>query len=109
MISASILAGGKLAYFGAGTSGRLGVLDASECPPTFGVDNSLIQGFIAGGDKALRYSIENAEDSAENAIEDLKKFNATSKDVIVAISASGNPKYVLTVLQQAKSIGLHRV
>ena len=105
LISASILAGGKLAYFGAGTSGRLGVLDASECPPTFGVDNSLIQGFIAGGDKALRYSIENAEDSAENAIEDLKKFNATSKDVIVAISASGNPKYVLTVLQQAKSIG----
>ncbi|MBQ8869951.1 MAG: N-acetylmuramic acid 6-phosphate etherase [Alphaproteobacteria bacterium] len=105
LISTSFLAGGRLAYFGAGTSGRLGVLDASECPPTFGVDSSMVQGFIAGGDKALKYSVENAEDGIENAVEDFKKFNPSKKDVVVGISASGNPEYVLAVLQQAKNIG----
>lgn len=109
LISSKMLLGGRLAYFGAGTSGRLGVLDASECPPTFGVDKSLVQGFIAGGDKALRISVENAEDNSDYAIADLKKFNPTTKDVVVVVSASGNPQYILTILQQAKKIGVETI
>ncbi|MBQ2811535.1 MAG: N-acetylmuramic acid 6-phosphate etherase [Alphaproteobacteria bacterium] len=105
LIAKSFLSGGRLAYFGAGTSGRLGVLDASECPPTFGVDSSMVQAFVAGGDRALRSAIENAEDNVLLAMEDLKKFNPSTKDVVVGISASGNPKYILAVLQQAKNIG----
>ena len=98
LIAKSFLSGGRLAYFGAGTSGRLGVLDASECPPTFGVDSSMVQAFVAGGDRALRSAIENAEDNVLLAMEDLKKFNPSTKDVVVGISASGNPKYILAVL-----------
>ena len=95
--------GGRLLYFGAGTSGRLGVLDASECPPTFGVDEKMVQGFIAGGDRALRTAIEGAEDSEENAVTDLVKSGATTNDVVVAISASGNANYVTSLLKNAKS------
>ncbi len=105
LIAKSFLEGGRLAYFGAGTSGRLGVLDASECWPTFGVPHGMVEGFIAGGDKALRFSIENSEDSAELALADLKKFNPQKEDVVVGISASGNPRYVLKVLEEAQKKG----
>lgn len=105
IIAQSFLNGGRLAYFGAGTSGRLGVLDASECWPTFGVEHGMVVGYIAGGDKALRFSIENSEDSAEFGLADLANFKPTPKDVIVGISANGGPKYVLAVLEEAKKIG----
>ncbi len=105
LISDCFIKGGRLAYFGAGTSGRLGVLDASECWPTFGVDHNMVCGFIAGGDKALRYSIENAEDSCENGLNDLKKFNPTCHDIIVGISAGGNALYVLSLLKEAQNLG----
>ncbi len=105
LIAQAFLQGGRLAYFGAGTSGRLGVLDASECWPTFGVEHGMVNGFIAGGDRALRFSIENSEDSAELALEDLKKFNPNPKDVVVGISANGGPRYVLTVLEEAQKRG----
>lgn len=97
--------GGRLAYFGAGTSGRLGVLDASECRPTFGVDESMVCGYIAGGDRALRHPVENAEDSAELGLNDLRHFNPSPDDVIVGISANGGPRYVLAVLEQAQKLG----
>lgn len=100
IISDSFLKGGKLFYFGAGTSGRLGVLDASECPPTFGVDSSMVQGIIAGGDTALRYAIEGAEDNFELGYEDANRL--TKNDVCVLISASGNPQYLLGVSSKAK-------
>ena len=103
LIAEKFLNGGRLLYFGAGTSGRLGVLDASECPPTFGVDSSMVQGFIAGGDSALRNAIEGAEDSDENAINDFVRSEATNKDVIVAISASGNANYIIALLKNAKA------
>ncbi len=97
--------GGRLAYFGAGTSGRIGVLDASECWPTFGVEHGMVNGYIAGGDKALRFSVENAEDSEEAGIEDLRDFNPKVNDVIVGISANGGAKYVLAVLREAQKSG----
>ena len=103
IIAKQFLVGGKLYYFGAGTSGRLGVLDASECPPTFGADPSMVQGFIAGGDSALRISVEGAEDNFELGEKDAEIL--TKDDVCVAISASGNPKYLLGVLAQAEKIG----
>ncbi len=102
LIASSFLKGGRLAYFGAGTSGRLGVLDASECWPTFGVEHGMVCGFIAGGDRALRFSIENSEDSQELGLKDLESFNPTPNDVVVGISASGNPEYVLSVLRKAQ-------
>ena len=102
IIAESFLKGGRLAYFGAGTSGRIGVLDASEMGPTFGVPSSMVQGFIAGGNKAIRRAIENAEDKKEFALQDIAKFKPTANDVIVAISACGNPQYCITVLQEAK-------
>jgi len=97
--------GGRLIYLGAGTSGRLGVLDASECPPTFGVDDSMVIGLIAGGDKALRYPIEGAEDSNELGREALKSVVVTSKDVVVGIAASGRTPYVVGGLDYALQIG----
>ena len=103
IIAKQFLVGGKLFYFGAGTSGRLGVLDASECPPTFGASPDMVQGYIAGGDTALRYSVEGAEDNFDLGLEDAKKL--TKDDVCVAISASGNPKYLLGVLAGAEKIG----
>jgi N-acetylmuramic acid 6-phosphate etherase len=103
IIAKQFLVGGKLYYFGAGTSGRLGVLNASECPPTFGASPDMVQGFIAGGDEALRLSVEGAEDNFDLGAEDAQIL--TEKDVCVAISASGNPKYLLGVLSEAEKIG----
>jgi len=91
--------GGRLFYLGAGTSGRLGVLDASECPPTFGVDYNTVIGLIAGGDKAIRKAVENAEDDNEQGWLDLQKFNISSNDVVVGIAASGTTPYVLGALK----------
>ena len=96
---------GRLIYIGSGTSGRLGVLDASECPPTFGVSKNLVIGIIAGGDKALKESIEGAEDSSDDSIGELKKINFNSKDIILGISASGTTPFVLSALRYAKTIG----
>lgn len=103
LIAKQFLKGGRLFYFGAGTSGRLGILDASECPPTFSVPFDMVQGRIAGGKEAFLYSIEGAEDNFDLGVEDAKVL--TDKDVCVAISASGNPKYLLGVLHQADEIG----
>lgn len=103
IIAKQFLVGGKLYYFGAGTSGRLGVLDASECPPTFGVSPDLVTGIIAGGDKALRLAVEGAEDNFDLGVEDAQVL--TKDDVCVVISASGNPKYLLGVLSYAEKIG----
>lgn len=104
-IVARLRKGGRMAYFGAGTSGRIGILDASEMPPTFGVDADLIKGYIAGGEVAIRKAIENAEDKAEFAEADFNDFNAGENDVVVAVSASGNPEYTLRVLQLGKKVG----
>ncbi len=105
LIANSFRNGGRLAYFGSGTSGRLGVLDASECYPTFGVEEDMVQGFIAGGKKALSHSIENAEDKEELALTDLKTFAPSSKDIIVGISANGNAAYVKAALEKAQKLG----
>lgn len=96
--------GGRLLYFGAGTSGRLGVLDASECPPTFGTDPSLVRGIIAGGAAALVEAIEGAEDSEEMGREDVVRAGVTAKDVVVGIAASGRTPYVRGVLDMARSV-----
>lgn len=103
LIAKQFLAGGKLFYFGAGTSGRLGILDASECSPTFSVEPDLVQGIIAGGETAFKTAIEGAEDDYDAGIEDAKIL--TKNDVAVVISASGNPKYLLGVLAQAEKTG----
>lgn len=87
--------GGRLFYIGAGTSGRLGILDASECPPTFGVSHELVIGLIAGGDKAIRKAVEFAEDSKIQGWEDLKSYNINSKDIVIGIAASGTTPYVV--------------
>ena len=105
IITDSFLKGGRLAYFGAGTSGRLGVLDASECWPTFSASEKMVMGYIAGGDYALRHSVEGAEDDKKEALKHIKKFAPSPKDVVVGISASGNPQYVLTILKEAKIRG----
>jgi N-acetylmuramic acid 6-phosphate etherase len=104
IIAKAFLKGGRLFYFGAGTSGRLGILDASECPPTFSVDPSMVQGIIAGGEKALLTAVEGAEDNFAQGKEDANVL--TQKDVCVVISASGNPKYLLGVLERADEIGV---
>ena len=97
--------GGRIFYVGAGTSGRLGVLDASECPPTFGVDEDLFTGIIAGGDYALRHAIENAEDDALLGKEDLIAHHVTDKDIVIGIAASGRTPYVIGALQYVDQIG----
>ena len=97
--------GGRLIYMGAGTSGRLGVLDASECPPTFGVSNQLVQGIIAGGDGALRNAVEGAEDDRELGKKDLIAKNLTDKDIVVGISASGYAPYCCGALEYANEVG----
>lgn len=102
VIYAKMSEGGRLFYIGAGTSGRLGVLDASECPPTYGVSDDWVIGLIAGGDSALRKAVENAEDDANLAWADLSKYNITDKDVLVGIAASGTTPYVIGGLQKAK-------
>lgn len=103
IIAKSFLKGGRLFYFGAGTSGRLGILDASECPPTFSVAPSMVQGIIAGGPKAILHAAEGAEDNFDEGKKDANIL--TDKDVCVVISASGNPKYLLGVLEKADEIG----
>ena len=97
--------GGRLFYVGAGTSGRLGVLDASECPPTFNVPPTLVQGFIAGGDYALRHSVEGAEDSRELGVTDLRAHGFTTRDVLAGIAASGRTPYVLGAMDYARELG----
>jgi N-acetylmuramic acid 6-phosphate etherase len=97
--------GGRLFYVGAGTSGRLGVLDASECPPTFGVAPELVQGIIAGGETALTSSIEGAEDSPETGARDLEARGVTANDVVVGIAASGRTPYVIGALDAARQVG----
>lgn len=92
--------GGRLFYIGAGTSGRLGVLDASECPPTFGVPHELVVGLIAGGDIAIRKAVEFAEDSKTQGWLDLQKHNISSKDIVIGIAASGTTPYVIAALQK---------
>ena len=104
-IVAAFQQGGRLVYIGAGTSGRLGVLDASECPPTFGVSPEMVKGIIAGGERALRHPIEGAEDSKEQAVVDLQAMQFSSKDVLVGIAASGRTPYVIGALEYAKSLG----
>jgi N-acetylmuramic acid 6-phosphate etherase len=97
--------GGRLFYIGAGTSGRLGVLDASECPPTFSVDAGLVQGLIAGGDRALRLSSEHSEDSPEEGARDLAAAGFGQLDTLVGIAASGRTPYVLGAVGYARGIG----
>lgn len=98
--------GGRLFYIGAGTSGRLGVVDASECPPTFGVPFDWVVGIIAGGDSAIRKAVEFAEDDAEKAWKDLQEYNINPKDVLVGIAASGSTPYVIGSLQKANQEGV---
>ncbi|EMT39184.1 N-acetylmuramic acid 6-phosphate etherase [Thermoanaerobacter thermohydrosulfuricus] len=109
IIAEKLKQGGRLIYIGAGTSGRLGILDASECPPTFGVDPEMVQGIIAGGDVAIRRSVEDAEDKEDLGKEDLKKKNLSGKDVVVGIAASGRTPYVLGALRYAKEVGAHTI
>ncbi|WP_368889473.1 N-acetylmuramic acid 6-phosphate etherase [Morganella morganii] len=97
--------GGRLIYMGAGTSGRLGILDASECPPTFGTPAEQVVGLIAGGHKAILKAVENAEDNRELAVSDLKALNFSKKDVLVGIAASGRTPYVLGGMEYALSLG----
>ena len=104
-IVAAFQQGGRLVYIGAGTSGRLGVLDASECPPTFGVSPEMVKGIIAGGERALRHPIEGAEDSKAQAVADLQTIQFSSKDVLVGIAASGRTPYVIGALEYAESLG----
>ncbi len=101
MVVGSFESNGHLFYVGCGSSGRLGVLDASECPPTFSVDNTLVQGIIAGGNKALHTAVEGAEDIFENGINDLREKNIKENDTVIGISASGGASYVLGALKYA--------
>src|SRR5690606_16145445 len=98
--------GGRLFYIGAGTSGRLGILDASECPPTFGVPFDWVIGLIAGGDTAIRKAVEFAEDDTEQGWKDLLEYSINEKDVLVGIAASGTTPYVIGALRSAKNAGL---
>ncbi len=105
LIFDSFQAGGRLIYLGAGTSGRLGVLDASECRPTFGVDPEMVQGYIAGGDYALRNPVEGCEDSREDGIALIDGLDICEMDTVVGITASGGTPYVLAALERAKERG----
>ncbi|MFN2307714.1 MAG: N-acetylmuramic acid 6-phosphate etherase [Paracoccaceae bacterium] len=104
-IVAAFEAGGRLIYVGAGTSGRLGVLDASECPPTFSVPPGMVVGVIAGGDHALRHPVEDAEDDADQGAADLDAIDLTARDVVVGIAVSGTTPYVVGALHHARAIG----
>ncbi|MDP7567674.1 MAG: N-acetylmuramic acid 6-phosphate etherase [Flavobacteriales bacterium] len=94
--------GGRLFYLGAGTSGRLGIVDASECPPTFGVDHGLVVGLMAGGDKAMRKAVEFAEDDNDLGWSDLSEYNITTDDVVIGIAASGTTPYVIAALKKCQ-------
>lgn len=104
-----IKAGGRIIYVGAGTSGRLGIVDASECPPTYGVSPDLVVGLMAGGMKAMVQAVEGAEDSKELCVEDLKKLNLKKEDTVVGIAASGRTPYVIGGLEYANSLGCSTV
>ncbi|MFM2581984.1 N-acetylmuramic acid 6-phosphate etherase [Vibrio campbellii] len=104
-ITAAFANGGRLIYMGAGTSGRLGILDASECPPTYGTHPDMVIGLIAGGHQAILKAVENAEDNGQMGQDDLKALNLTQHDVVVGIAASGRTPYVLGGLEYAKSVG----
>ncbi|WP_125579264.1 N-acetylmuramic acid 6-phosphate etherase [Lacticaseibacillus suibinensis] len=104
-VVAAFQAGGRLFYVGAGTSGRLGILDASECVPTFGVSPSLVQGLIAGGSTAITHAVEGAEDSTTLGAEDLKAHGLTNKDVVIGLAASGRTPYVISGLKFAQATG----
>jgi len=101
-----MLMGGRLFYIGAGTSGRLAVVDASECPPTYGVPNGLVIAVIAGGDKAITTSIENAEDDRQQGWKDLQSFDISEKDVVIGIAASGTTPYVISALEECRKRGI---
>jgi N-acetylmuramic acid 6-phosphate etherase len=101
-----MLSGGRLFYIGAGTSGRLGVLDASECPPTFGVPAGLVTGIIAGGEQALTSAIEHAEDNAEQGWKDLLKHDISSRDVVIGLTAGGTTPYVLGALKSCREASI---
>lgn len=101
-----LASGGRLFYMGAGTSGRLGVLDASECPPTYGVDAGMVNGLMAGGDAALRFGIEDAEDSYETGWKDLQDYKVTDKDFVIGIAASGTTPYVVGALRECRKNGI---
>ncbi|OMP80260.1 N-acetylmuramic acid 6-phosphate etherase [[Flexibacter] sp. ATCC 35208] len=106
VIADKMLAGGRLFYMGAGTSGRLGIVDASECPPTFGVPFGLVIGLIAGGDAAIRKAVEFAEDDTQQGWKDLLAHNISEKDVVVGIAASGTTPYVIGALNQCREAGI---
>src|SRR5918993_1990997 len=101
-----MLSGGRLFYIGAGTSGRLAVVDASECPPTYGVPYGLVIAVIAGGEDAITKAIENAEDSTKQGWEDLQQHKINNKDVVVGIAASGTTPYVINALQECQARGI---
>lgn len=105
LICKAMQSGGRLIYSGAGTSGRLGVLDASECPPTFGTNADLVVALIAGGQQAILQAVENAEDNVELGAADLRTINFNARDVLVGIAASGRTPYVLGAMQYALSVG----
>lgn len=106
LVYESMLKGGRLFYLGAGTSGRLGIVDASECPPTYGVPQGMVIGIIAGGDKAIRTAVEFAEDDMTQGFKDLQEFDVNSNDVVVGISASGRTPYVLGALEECRKNGI---
>ncbi|MCX8011181.1 MAG: N-acetylmuramic acid 6-phosphate etherase [Ignavibacteria bacterium] len=108
-VVASFKSGGRLLYFGAGTSGRLGVVDASECPPTYGTPPEMVQGFIAGGKEAMFRAQEGAEDKEENGAKDVIKANVNSKDTVVGIAASRRTPYVIGAVKKAKELGAKTV
>lgn len=106
-VAPNMAKGGRLFYLGAGTSGRLGIVDASECPPTFGVPHELVVGIIAGGDKAIREAVEHAEDDFDQGWADLQKHEVNDLDAIVGIAASGTTPYVLGAIKKANENGLN--
>ena len=109
IIAEKLSQGGRLIYIGAGTSGRLGVLDATECPPTFGVPRDMVIGIIAGGEKCMFQAAEREEDNYESGIKDLKDKQLTKNDVVVGISASGNAQYVIGAINYANELGCETV
>lgn len=109
VIAEKLLEGGRLIYMGAGTSGRLGVLDATECPPTFGVSRDMVIGIIAGGEKCMFQAAEGEEDNYKSGIKDLKDKQLTKKDVVVGISAAGNAQYIIGALDYANELGCETI
>lgn len=109
VIVAAFRSGGRLFYVGAGTSGRLGILDASECPPTYGTDPDMVQAYIAGGDTAMRTAVEGSEDSEEGGVELVRRVGVRAGDVVVGITASGGAPFVLAAVRESHRLGAHTV